>query len=181
MPRVNPSVPLLAVLTRMRLCYHKAVSLENAIRTHAARLGFTLCGFTRLSVLPRASFFSDWLAQGFAGEMHYLAREPQRRIDPHIPFPQARSVICLGFPYSPPVLPQIELATRTAGSHGRLCGWSGLSRCHHKKAETVRCFSQRPTAGDMGSAVCGHRPLAGARLGVSQRPGLVRQKHHAAA
>ena len=92
----------------MRVCYHKAVSLENAIRTEAARLGFTLCGFTRLSVLPRASFFSDWLAQGFAGEMQYLAREPQRRIDPHIPFPEARSVICLGFPYSPPVLPEVK-------------------------------------------------------------------------
>ena len=60
----------------MRVCYHKAVPLENAIRTYAAKLDFTLCGFTRLSVLPRASFFSDWLAQGFAGEMHYLARDP---------------------------------------------------------------------------------------------------------
>ena len=105
---VNPGVPLPAVLTRILVCYHKAVSLENAIRAYAARLGFTLCGFTRLSVLPRASFFNAWLAQGFAGEMQYLAREPQRRIDPHIPFPQARSVICLGFPYSPPVLPQVN-------------------------------------------------------------------------
>ena len=82
--------------------------LENAIRTYARTLGFTLCGFTRLSALPRESFFSKWLAQGYAGEMHYLTKEPQRRIDPSIPFPEARSVICLGFPYSPPVLPQID-------------------------------------------------------------------------
>ena len=99
---------MLPVLTLVCIWYHKAVSLENAIQDQARALGFPLCGFTHLSVLPRASFFTTWLAQGYAGEMSYLAREPHRRIDPHIPFPRARSVICLGFPYSPPVLPQMN-------------------------------------------------------------------------
>ena len=81
---------------------HKIVSLEDQIRAQAAALGFTLCGFTRLSPLPREQFLSDWLAGGYAGEMSYLAREPERRLNPAIPFPQARSVICLGYPYAPP-------------------------------------------------------------------------------
>ncbi|MGH7966926.1 MAG: tRNA epoxyqueuosine(34) reductase QueG [Candidatus Binatia bacterium] len=84
------------------------MSLEEQIHTQAAALGFTLCGFTRLSVLPREQFFADWLTQGYAGEMHYLAREPERRLNPAIPFPQARSVICLGYPYAPPHLPLID-------------------------------------------------------------------------
>jgi len=87
---------------------HKIVSLEDQIRAQAAALGFTLCGFTRLSPLPRKQFLSDWLAGGYAGEMSYLAREPERRLNPAIPFPQARSVICLGYPYAPPRLPAID-------------------------------------------------------------------------
>ncbi len=87
---------------------HKIVSLEDQIRAQAAVLGFTLCGFTRLSPLPRERFFSDWLAGGYAGEMSYLARKPERRLNPAIPFPQARSVICLGYPYAPPRLPAID-------------------------------------------------------------------------
>src|SRR2546428_720505 len=87
---------------------HENVSLEAQIREQAATLGFTLCGFTRLTPLPRERFFTDWLAQGYAGEMGYLARAPERRLDPAIPFPQARSVICLGYPYAPPRLPAID-------------------------------------------------------------------------
>jgi epoxyqueuosine reductase len=87
---------------------HEGMTLEEQIRGQAKILGFALCGFTRLSALPREQFFTDWLAQGYAGEMHYLAREPQRRLDPTIPFPQAKSVICLGYPYFPPRLPHID-------------------------------------------------------------------------
>ncbi|HEV8717350.1 MAG TPA: tRNA epoxyqueuosine(34) reductase QueG [Candidatus Binatia bacterium] len=87
---------------------HENMSREAQIRLQAAALGFTLCGFTRLTPLPRAQFLTDWLAQGYAGDMGYLARAPERRWDPAIPFPQASSVICLGYPYAPPRLPAID-------------------------------------------------------------------------
>ncbi|MEE8302011.1 MAG: tRNA epoxyqueuosine(34) reductase QueG [Candidatus Tectomicrobia bacterium] len=89
--------------------------MENQIRAKAAALGFSWCGFARLAPLPREEFFRNWLAQGHAGEMHYLAREPERRIDPAIPFPQAKSVICLGYPYAPPALPDIDWRTELRG------------------------------------------------------------------
>jgi epoxyqueuosine reductase len=87
---------------------HENVSFETQIRTQASALGFSLCGFARMEPLPREQFFTEWLAQGHAGEMQYLAREPQRRLDPLVPFPQAKSVICLGFPYAPPRLPAVD-------------------------------------------------------------------------
>lgn len=87
---------------------HEVVSLEKHIRAQAAALGFTLCGFTQLAPLPRKQFLTDWLAQGYAGEMSYLAREPERRLNPALPFPQAKSVICLGYPYAPPRLPTLD-------------------------------------------------------------------------
>ncbi|MBM4258655.1 MAG: tRNA epoxyqueuosine(34) reductase QueG [Deltaproteobacteria bacterium] len=96
-------------------CYTKAVSLEQHIRNYAARLGFSLCGFTRLSPLPRERFFADWLAQGHAGEMAYLGRDSQRRLDPLSYFPEATSVICLGYPYSPPALPEVDWRSELRG------------------------------------------------------------------
>lgn len=82
--------------------------LEQQIRHRAAELGFTFCGFARLATLPREQFLTDWLAQGHAGDMHYLARNPERRLNPTLPFPQAKSVICLSYPYAPPRLPDID-------------------------------------------------------------------------
>lgn len=94
---------------------HNLMSLEEQIQSQAAALGFTLCGFTRLSSLPREQFFTDWLTQGHAGQMAYLARDPQRRIDPMLPFPQAQSVICLGYPYFPPRVPEIDWRSELRG------------------------------------------------------------------
>lgn len=104
-----------SILGGDRVCYHRNVSLEEKIRRHARALGFPLCGFTRLSRLPRTAFFRDWLARGLAGQMHYLAKQPERRLDPQIPFPEARSVICLGYPYAPPVLPRIDWQAELRG------------------------------------------------------------------
>jgi len=82
--------------------------LERPIQKYAQKLGFSLCGFARLDALPREQFFTEWLAKGHAGEMHYLARDPERRLNPLTIFPQAKSVICLAYPYSPPRLPNID-------------------------------------------------------------------------
>ena len=74
--------------------------------------------------------------------MHYLAREPQRRIDPHIPFPEARSVICLGFPYAPPVLPQIDWQHEL---RGRLAAYAAGADYHdviQKKLQRFVAFLQ---------------------------------------
>ena len=94
---------------------HESVRLENQIRTKAVALGFPWCGFATLGPLPRQEFFAAWLANGHAGEMDYLARQPQRRVIPAIPFPQAKSIICLGFPYTPPALPEIDWRTELRG------------------------------------------------------------------
>lgn len=105
------SIPLVFLCAMV----HQSVRLENQIRTKAATLGFPWCGFAPLCPLPRQEFFTDWLAHGHAGEMHYLARQPERRSIPAIPFPQAKSVICLGFPYTPPALPDIDWRAELRG------------------------------------------------------------------
>ncbi len=87
---------------------HRSMRLENQIRSKAVALGFSECGFTRLRPLAREDFLHTWLSQGNAGDMHYLARQPERRLNPALPFPQAKSVICLAYPYAPPAVPDLD-------------------------------------------------------------------------
>lgn len=102
-------------------------SLETRIYTQAMALGFTLCGFTRLSLLPREEFLMSWLDQGNAGEMHYLARNSEYRLNPPLRFPEAKSVICLGFPYAPPQIPSINWQQEL---RGRIAAYAAGSDYH---------------------------------------------------
>ena len=102
-------------------------SLQQTIRTQATTLGFTLCGFTRLSPLPREEFLTSWLAQGNAGEMHYLSRHSESRLNPILRFPEAKSVICLGYPYAPPRLPHINWQQEL---RGRVAAYAAGSDYH---------------------------------------------------
>ena len=93
----------------------RGMGLEDQIRSKAAALGFSECGFARLGRLDREEFLRNWLAQGNAGDMHYLARQPERRLDPTTAFPQAKSVICLAYPYAPPAVPELDWRAELRG------------------------------------------------------------------
>jgi len=70
------------------------VTLSAKIRKKAAELGIDKIGFARADALSDdgARFF-EWLGRGFHGEMAWLAREPEKRTDPRLIFPDAKSVI----------------------------------------------------------------------------------------
>jgi epoxyqueuosine reductase len=78
---------------------------EQIVADAAHAAGFPLVGCAPVGPLPVAERFRGWLAEGRAGEMQYLARRPERRLDPRVQFPWARSLVCVGFPYRPPPPP----------------------------------------------------------------------------
>ncbi len=82
--------------------------IEERVRTEAAGLGFTHCGFAAAVPIARGAFLAGWLDAGFAGSMHYLGRHPERRLTVAGILPQARTVISLAFPYAPPPLPAVD-------------------------------------------------------------------------
>lgn len=63
----------------------------------------------------REEFFRQWLAEGRAAEMSWLAREPQRRIDPGVIDLRLRSVVSLAFPYTPPRPPNLDWRAELRG------------------------------------------------------------------
>jgi epoxyqueuosine reductase len=72
----------------------KPISDTQWIIAHAKSLGFDLCGVVRAEKFPELANTSQWLADGYAGEMNYLS-DP-RRADPQSAMPGVRSIIvCL--------------------------------------------------------------------------------------
>ena len=84
------------------------VSLSENIRSKASELGIDKIGFARATSLAEdADRFFSWLDSGYHGEMAWLEREPQKRVDPRLIFPDAKTVISVAVNYYTP--PQHEM------------------------------------------------------------------------
>jgi len=70
---------------------------ERAVQ-HALSLGFSLCGVAPAADFPELSRFPEWLARGYAGQMHYL--EDPRRASPASVLQGARSLIACALLYN---------------------------------------------------------------------------------
>lgn len=90
--------------------------------THAAlikqisqRLGFMACGISKADFLTEeAPRFESWLKQGHHGEMGYMARNFDKRLDPRKLVPGAKSVVSLLYNYFPNQVQEDEAAPKIA-------------------------------------------------------------------
>ena len=73
--------------------------MKDIIRQRAAELGFDDCRFTTAAPPTSADKFQGWLAQKNHGEMAWLERNAEKRIDPQKVLPDAKSIICLATSY----------------------------------------------------------------------------------
>jgi epoxyqueuosine reductase len=72
----------------------------RVLREEAEREGFTRVGIATAAPTPRFERYRAWLAAGNHAGMDYLRRTESLREDPRTLLPEARSVVCLSFPYS---------------------------------------------------------------------------------
>lgn len=70
------------------------------VKALAADAGFDLCGIARAEKHPKLQRLSEWIAQGRAGEMTYLADSLAERLDPAMALPTARSIISVAIVYN---------------------------------------------------------------------------------
>ena len=74
--------------------------LSSLIKEKATELGFDLCGIAASKkLIDKESVLSNWCLSGMNGEMSYLGRNIDKRIDPALLFPGAKSVIVTGLNY----------------------------------------------------------------------------------
>lgn len=65
----------------------------------AAELGFDECRIATAKQATHAEVFDQWIADGTYGDMDWMAKSPERRRDPCVVLPGARSVIVLALNY----------------------------------------------------------------------------------
>ncbi len=72
------------------------MNLAERLKARAIELGFDLVGIAPAGIAPHAQAYADWVTSGFAGEMAYMTRDPDRRSDLRRVLPDAKSVIVVG-------------------------------------------------------------------------------------
>ncbi|CAN5503073.1 tRNA epoxyqueuosine(34) reductase QueG [soil metagenome] len=78
-------------------------SLTDKIKQQALAIGFDKVGIVRAEALEEESTsLVKWLGKGFHGEMVWMEREPEKRADPRLLFPDARSMIVVALNYYTP-------------------------------------------------------------------------------
>ena len=74
--------------------------VSQRIKERALAEGFHQVGIVRADALRNErERLNVWLERGFQGAMHWLEREPDRRTDPRLIFPAARSVVAVALNY----------------------------------------------------------------------------------
>lgn len=76
------------------------MNFSDQIRSKAGEIGFAKTGIVAASALDaEAGHFREWLALGFQGEMAWLERNVEKRGDPRVLFPGARSIVVVAQNY----------------------------------------------------------------------------------
>ena len=80
------------------------MNLTIQIKRKAIELGFDIAGVTDASPIEAVhiDFMTEWLKAGCAGQMSYLCRNFEKRVDPSRLLDGAKSVISVGLNYAQP-------------------------------------------------------------------------------
>ena len=73
--------------------------IKSALIAQAHALGFDDCRIAPAQPAAHRALFEQWIAEGKHGDMAWLARNPERRTDPTLVLPGAKSVIVLALNY----------------------------------------------------------------------------------
>ena len=92
-------------------------AIKAAIRDEALALGFDAVGFAAAALAPDArAHLERYLAEGYHGDMGWLAARSRERAEPRALWPEARSVVVLGLSYAPEGDPRAALDARETGA-----------------------------------------------------------------
>jgi epoxyqueuosine reductase len=76
------------------------VSVTEQIKRKALEIGFHKIGIVRAEPLQEeGERFKQWLAANYHASMQWLAREPEKRFDPNLIYPEAKSMIVVALNY----------------------------------------------------------------------------------
>jgi epoxyqueuosine reductase len=110
-------------------------SLEERIRSVSQVLGLDVTGFAGAEPTERTRFLREWVDRGFSGEMHYIDRRLEERVDPRRVLPGARSMIVVGL-----LCASDPDASEAGGARGRIARYAGGDDYHDVLLDRVRAL-----------------------------------------
>lgn len=85
------------------------ISLTQKIKEKALEIGFHKIGVVQADALTHErEHLEEWLNSNYHAEMKWLEREPEKRTNPKLIFPEAKSVIALALNYYTPFRHKID-------------------------------------------------------------------------
>jgi epoxyqueuosine reductase len=121
------------------------MTLEERVKGLALAAGFDLAGIAPALPTPESGFLREWLARGYAGEMHWIARRADERVDPGLVLDGAASVLVVGLVYDPGARPARRPGT---GEVSRYAGGDDYHRVMlerlHGLAAGLEVLAERP-------------------------------------
>ena len=99
------------------MAVHDSSAIKSAIRAQALAAGFDAVGFAPASLAPEArQRLAEFLAAGRHGDMGWMVEKADRRGDPQVLWPDARSILVLGMNYGPDADPLAVTGQKTRGA-----------------------------------------------------------------
>ncbi len=96
---------------------HAATGAREEIRAYALSVGFDAVGFAPPSAGPEArARLTEFLSSGWHGDMGWMEAKADRRADPRVLWPEARSVVALAMNYGPDHAPMEVLERKDRGA-----------------------------------------------------------------
>lgn len=88
---------------RFLMITNSVQDISNNIKAEALRLGFYACGIAKAEPVDEAtaSAYRTWIEKGNQAGMSYLENNLEKRLDPTLLMPGAKSIICLAINYFP--------------------------------------------------------------------------------
>lgn len=83
-----------------------SAEIKDRLRALALEEGFEAFGVAPVEVELRKEYYLEWIASGQHGDMGWMAKNNDRRLDPQNIIPEAKSILCLGLNYYQPEPPR---------------------------------------------------------------------------
>ena len=149
------------------------MSLARNIKDRALFEGFNKVGIVGAqSLADEGRRLKEWLARGYHGEMGWMARDVEKRINPREIFPQARSVVVVALNYFTPHQHQQNPATGKVSRYA----WGDDYHDVVKDETHVAAFvDSRAGAASRRKSVCRYSADDGQSVGRARRARLAWQ------
>lgn len=126
------------------------------IKQAALEVGFDACGVARADALADSEYpLREWLSRGWHGDLRYMERNVEKRMDPRLLLPGARSVICCVSAYPPPS------EAENTENRGRIAAYA-RGRDYHTVVKQM-LFQLRQRLGIQAKACCDTVPVSDKR------------------